>query len=297
MRKILFIFALQLALLSTSFTTAETIITQEPPPNYIKRIIEIAENELGYVEQADNYSKYGVWSGNPNAQWCAEYLCWVVNQVDEKYGTHLLDSKYPNYSGQNTGRDWFLEHGCFVYRTGYREEWGKQWLIGSTVPLEENDYIPHAGDWLFTHLNGSGDTAHVAMVTHCTKEANGKIVVHVIEGNNPDRVQKNQYALDDENILGYGTPEPVVKTTLRYGNRGPAVFTFQTLLHELGLLDEKHLTSVYAANTHKAVENFQRDVLHLSNPNGIATLESQSALEDAYYRMQLKNPQAWLVVE
>ena len=45
-------------------------------PVFVQKLLAIAEGELGYVEGGNNYSKYGEWSGDPNAAWCAEFICW-----------------------------------------------------------------------------------------------------------------------------------------------------------------------------------------------------------------------------
>ena len=39
-------------------------------------VVNIALGELGYVEGANDYTKYGVEFGAPNAQWCAIFIWW-----------------------------------------------------------------------------------------------------------------------------------------------------------------------------------------------------------------------------
>ena len=60
--------------------SAGQIINSGESPEFVKALLAIAEGELGYTEGANNYSKYGEWSGDPNAAWCAEFICWCVNQ-------------------------------------------------------------------------------------------------------------------------------------------------------------------------------------------------------------------------
>ena len=89
----------------------EPIRPQWPVPEYVTLLLEMAGNEVGYKEGAHGYSKYGEYWGDGYAQWCAEYLCWCVDQVDKTHGTQLLKNVYPLYSGQNTGMRWFIKEG------------------------------------------------------------------------------------------------------------------------------------------------------------------------------------------
>ena len=135
-----------------------------PVPGYVTQLIEVASEELGYTEGKNGYTKYGEWVGEPNTQWCAEFLCWSVDQVDQRYGTSLLNQVYPLYSGQNTGRDWFIKQGRYVTRLGYLDGWGYQWYPGRDGNLRNGAYIPQPGDWVFFTWTNDDDTDHVAMV-------------------------------------------------------------------------------------------------------------------------------------
>ena len=57
---------------------------------FVPQLLAIAEGELGYVEGSNNLTKYGTWAGDPNAAWCAEFICWCVHQADQQYGLSLL---------------------------------------------------------------------------------------------------------------------------------------------------------------------------------------------------------------
>ena len=52
-------------------------------PDYVQWLLDVARGEIGYKEGPHGYSKYGEWAGDAYAQWCAEFLCWCVDQVDE----------------------------------------------------------------------------------------------------------------------------------------------------------------------------------------------------------------------
>ena len=274
----------------------DTPIPEGERPAFVQRLLEVAQGELGYVEGAQNYTKYGEWSGDPYAEWCAEFICWCVDQVDQRYGTNLLDVVYPNYSGQNTGRDWFIERGRFVYRKGNCPDWGYQWLLGSDHLLQKNEYIPRAGDLVFFSYNEAGDTEHVALVEYCTRDAEGNVIIHVIEGNNPSSVQRNSYSLNNSQVLGFGACEDVVGTTMRYGNRGDKVLWLQQALHTLGYLEEKHLTGAFGGNTRRAVMDFQAG-MEGKTVNGLADRETQQAIAAALAEMAYNDPNSWLVTD
>ena len=103
-------------------------LPQPERPDFVHQLFAVATKELGYVEGPNNYSKYGEWSGDPNAAWCAEFICWCVNQTDLHHHQQLLNRIYPKYSGQNTGKEWFIARGRFLFRKAVCPDWGPQWL-------------------------------------------------------------------------------------------------------------------------------------------------------------------------
>lgn len=203
-------------LMLSSTACADKLEPRWPVEEPIEWVLDTARHEIGYKEGAHGYSKYGEWAGDPYAQWCAEFLCWCVDQVDQSHGTHLLKNQYPLYSGQNVGRNWFIEQGRYVAANGNLDGWGYQWLIGEDHFLSRGDYIPQPGDWVFFTWTSGKDTDHVALVEYCVKEKNGSITVHVIEGNAPVSVARNKYKLTDRSILGFGTVRRVCYTTLKH---------------------------------------------------------------------------------
>ena len=272
----------------------ETVIDTGAVPEFVQRVLTVAAGELGYAEGPNNRSKYGEWSGDPNAAWCAEFVCWCVDQADQQYGLTLLGQTYPNYSGQNTGRDWFIARGRFVYRKGNCPNWGYQWLRGADCLMRKNDYIPHPGDLMFFSYNEAGDTEHVALVEYSARDSAGKVIVHVIEGNNPSTVQRNRYYLDNSQVLGFGACEDVVDTTMRSGCSGDKVLRLQQWLTQLGYLEERNQTGTYGSNTRAAVAAFQA-TLSGKTANGIADRETQQALEAAIRQQEFDSPDTWLV--
>ena len=279
----------------SSLGEEEIIPPAYPVPEYVEHLLQVASEEVGYTEDHGR-TKYGEWAGDPAAQWCAEFQCWCVDQVDRRWGTDLLRNVYPYYTSSNTGRNWFIRAGRFVVRKGKVKGWGYQWLRGSDQFITSGDYIPQPGDWVFFNWGGGEDTEHVAMVEYCTVSSqNGQVTVHVIEGNKPSAVARGTYDLNDPSILGYGTVHDVADITMSFGNLGEKVFSLQEKLAYLGFLDEKYVTGRFGDSTLEAVRAYQQQRgLRVS---GIANMETQKQLEDEYTLKYENDSRVWTVVD
>lgn len=286
-----------LMLVLTSFASAEETILepQWDVPEYVEWLLDTARGELGYTEGEHGYTKYGEWAGDPYAQWCAEFLCWCVNQVDQQHGTSLLKNTYPLYSGQNTGRNWFIKQGRYVTRNGNLQDWGYQWLKDDDTYITTGTYIPQPGDWVFFTWTSTTDTDHVAMVEYCSQDEDGSVTVHVIEGNTPISVKRTEYALTYNRILGYGTVHDVADWTMRSGNSGQKVLELQQKLAYLGFLAEEKVDGVYGTSTVEAVKSYQTK-LGLK-ALGIANMATQKVLNEEYRLLQYTDPTAWSGVQ
>ena len=273
----------------------EEIIPPEwPVPDYVSFLLEIASEEIGYTEGEHGWTKYGEWVGDPYCQWCAEFQCWCVDQVDKRYGTSLLRNVYPKYSGSNEGRAWFIEAGRYVIRKGPVEDWGYEWLKGASSFISSGDYIPQPGDWVFFTWTSDNDTDHVAMVEYCTRDSvTGDIAVHVIEGNAPSSVARNVYELNYSRILGYGTVHDVADITMHLGNKGEKVRQLQSKLIYLGLLEPQYETGSFGSATHQALRAFQQE--HGLSAHGWANMVTQQLLDEACQEKYISTPSTWIV--
>lgn len=142
--------------------------------NYIERLIKVAEGELGYKELPTTETKYGIWYGIPDGDWCAMFVTWCAHY------SGIDTTIIPFYCGCTAGWQWFIDNNCY----GLKE-----------------DYIPKAGDIIFFLSNGAG---HTGIVTGC----DGK-TVYTIEGNTSNMVARRSYPLDYSTITGYGIPNYV----------------------------------------------------------------------------------------
>ena len=289
-----------IALLLFSGTPAlaaeEVIPPQWPVPDYVQWLLEVASGEVGYTEEEHGRTKYGEWAGDPYCQWCAEFQCWCVDQVDKQHGTSLLNQVYPRYSASNTGRSWFITAGRYVIRKGPVDEWGYEWLKGRSSFLASGDYIPQPGDWVFFTWTSDTDTDHVALVEYCTRDTEtGEVLIHVIEGNKPDSVARDVYDLNHSRILGYGTVHDVADISMHPGNRGEKVRQLQEKLIYIGYLTPEFMTGVYDAATTEAVRAFQID--NALRVSGYANISTQLRLDDVVSIRRDLDPATWQVID
>ena len=273
----------------------ERISPSLPVPDYVEHLLQVASEEVGYKEDHGR-TKYGEWAGDAAAQWCAEFQCWCVDQVDQRWGTSLLRNVYPFYTSSNTGRNWFIRAGRYVVRKGRVEGWGYEWLKGERSFLKSGDYIPQPGDWVFFNWGGGSDTEHVALVEYCTRDTvTDGILVHVIEGNKPSSVARDVYDLNSSSILGYGTVHDVADITMSFGNQGDKVRLLQEKLAYLGYLDPSLVTGRFGDATTEAVRAFQAE--RGLRENGIANMETQLVLDPEYERRFASDPDIWTVTD
>ncbi|MDO5022783.1 MAG: peptidoglycan-binding protein [Eubacteriales bacterium] len=287
------VFAFLLAAFNTSFASSAVDI---PPsfevPLFVEQLLGVAQEELGYTEKSDGSTKYGAWYGDRTAEWCAEFLCWSVNETDARYGTELLKKQYPLYGATNVGLNWFLKEGRFVSRNGTVNGWGRQWFKSSGKNIALNEYIAQPGDWVFFSYTPSGDTTHVAMVEKAFKNEDG-IYIQVFEGNMPDKVQRRAYAINDWRIIGYGTVHDVAGIAMRHGNEGKKVTELQKELSALKLLDSSNVNGVYDNNTENSIKRFQAE--NKLTATGIADKDTQLLIKNLLEQNMQEDNSFWIV--
>ncbi len=289
------LFALMMALLligAASGLTEEALVATEDwmPPDLTQYtavappellLLKVAQEEIGYVEgPLPDESKYGTWYSGGRVAWCAEFITWCVDQVDQRYGTQLMGNLYPRYGGSKDGAPFFMKRGRFISDDGKLPTREKQWLIGSDHYLKSNEYVPHPGDYIwFYYYSRRQGTDHVALVEGVSRDENGKIQVHVIEGNNPDRVQRAVYDLTDKRIYGFGTPVKRAFSNLRLYNQNDDVIALQQAMIDLGYYQmEKGREGYFTPALKAAVQKLQK--ASGISATGIADLETRAVLDN-----------------
>lgn len=224
-------------------------------------VLKTAQEEIGYVEGPNNKSKYGKWIGDEYCAWCAEFLTWCVNETDQRYGTSLMNNVFPHYGHPKDGAPWFLERERFISahsRVPATDE--RMWLNGADTYLENHEYIPDPGDYMwFSYYNPKKGTDHVAIVEGVSQDPDGSLLIHVIEGNNPDRVQRAVYGAADGRIYGFGTPVRKATRSLRLCSRGDDCPVINRYLFLQGYLNERQVIEEITENSVKALKQYQKD--------------------------------------
>ena len=135
----------------------------------------------------------------------------------------------------------------------------------------------------------------MAMVEFCTRGPDGKVYVHVIEGNNPEAVARNMYPIDNWAIQGYGTVTDLAGVTMRRGCEGVKVKEMQQKLILIGFLAKGYDTGVFGSLTVKAITDFQKNCG--INPTGVATQTTQMTLDMRVKEYYHDHPDMWGVEE
>ena len=177
--------------------TIETMLKNQTEVRYVPfggeglrmTLLNVANNEVGYLEKAsnsnlyshtanpgnNNYTKYGAWYGKNPSDWCAMFVSWCANQAG--ISTNII----PCTNSVQTGINTFTS-------------WGRYHAAGS--------YTPVAGDIFFM-----GVLSHTGLVY-----AQSGNTVLVIDGNasissSPyQQVTKKYLALTEPLLTGYGHP-------------------------------------------------------------------------------------------
>ena len=225
-------------------------------------LLSVAIGELGYTATNGGYTKYGEWGGNAYGEYCSEFISWCVNSADERYGLSMLGTDYPLQTSCDGGAAWYKEHGRYItVNGGLRGEEGQFWTADG-VAVRDRPYIPQPGDLVYIEWYAYNRLDHTGIVEFLTRDTDGTILIHTIEGNNkalgisPTNVARYTYRIDDDSIRGYGVlTEGLVGRRLEKGASGEDVTYFQKSLIALGYY-----------NTVRAIGNVICDFLCSLNP-------------------------------
>ena len=157
-------------------------------------IIAVAENEIGYTEGPDQYTKYGAWyattengsAGHSTADWCTMFVCWCADQASISE-----DVIEPN--------SYAYELAGFFDTQAYGRKYYRSAAYGGT-------YVPQPGDIIFED-NVYDEPWHAGIVRYVSGN-----VVYIIDGNAPDKVEYRTRSLTATNVVGYGHPNYTTQT-------------------------------------------------------------------------------------
>jgi hypothetical protein len=116
-------------------------------------VVDIAKQEIGFQEGANNDTKFGKWYGLNNQPWCAMFVSWCFVQAG--LGAKIAASTKKGFASCDAGLKWFAKKNKLV-------------LIGQA----------QAGDIAFFQFDNDAEPDHVGIVV----KNNGKYL-WCIEGN------------------------------------------------------------------------------------------------------------------
>ena len=174
---------------------------------YASSVLVVAAEEIGYLEKATNsqlddktanpgagnWTKYArdLWAADPHFyqgpkngyDWCACFVDWCLYTAagkDAQAAQKALCYTGPYGAGCKSSVTYYKEAGRFHARSGY---------------------IPKPGDQIFFGTSAS-TVHHTGLVESVTAEK-----ITTIEGNSGNAVKRRVYAIDSDQIYGYGKPK------------------------------------------------------------------------------------------
>ena len=148
-------------------------------------LVNVAVSQLGYKESTKNfilsedgatrkgYTRYGAWYGNEYGDWDAMFVSFCLYYAD-------------------------IPSTNFIYSAG-SQVW-KEKLTALEMYQDVSAYTPKKADVIFLKENAeSADTDQVGIV-----ESVDESKITVIQGDTEDSVERQEYALNDSRISGYG---------------------------------------------------------------------------------------------
>ena len=256
----------------------------------IEKVLNVARQEIGYHEGANDYIKYAEsnWDNQfygwelQNQPWCDLFVdyCFV-----SAFGLQLA----ANLTYQTLGRASAL---CSASMQYYK----------NNNALYPN---PHPGDQAFFYYSGAVN--HTGIVEKVIGSGENWTGVVVIEGNSSDQVARRTYNKGNPSLAGFGRPNwnlitseniiyapPSTSTpissypsieTVQLGSTGSLVKMIQTKLIALGYdCGPDGADGDFGKNTLAAVLKFQKD--HNLETDGIVSPLTRSAINRAYENAQ-----------
>ena len=131
--------------------------------------------QVALSQEGNGGETYWRWFGfGSRVEWCACFASWCADQCG-----YIESGVIPKFAKCDDGVNWFRNKGQF----------------------KDGSYTPAAGDFIFFDWGNDGSIDHVGIVE---STVNG--VVHTIEGNSSNAVNRRSYSIGKSSIYGYGVP-------------------------------------------------------------------------------------------
>lgn len=141
------------------------------------KIVQIAQNEVGYKEQGNNQTKYGEWYGMQD-EWCNIFISWCAVQAG------ISEDIIPKMAYVPSTANWFDSKGQYKNSKAFG-----------------GNYTPQPGDLVLFDYNHNTTSDHIGIVEKI--EGN---TLYTIEGNKDNMVKRCTYSLDSKDIRAYCVP-------------------------------------------------------------------------------------------
>ena len=130
---------------------------------------------MALSQEGNGGETYWRWFGfGSRVEWCACFASWCADQC-----SYIESGVIPKFAKCDDGVNWFRNKGQF----------------------KDGSYTPAAGDFIFFDWGNDGSIDHVGIV-----ESTVDGVVHTIEGNSSNAVNRRSYSIGKSSIYGYGVP-------------------------------------------------------------------------------------------
>ena len=143
-------------------------------------IVEIAKNEVGYMEEGDNITKYGAWCDIQD-EWCSIFVAWCANQAGISTAIIPLEPVVPDLAV-------------------FYQSINRYYLSPSRGGTAE----PQVGD-LFFHSNKNNwyypSQDHVGIIVAVDSNS-----IRTVEGNWGNGVVERTIPKNDQNFVGFARP-------------------------------------------------------------------------------------------
>lgn len=131
--------------------------------------------QVALSQEGNGGETYWSWYGfDSRVEWCACFASWCADQCG-----YIESGVVPKFAKCDVGVNWFQSNGQF----------------------QDGNYTPAAGDFIFFDWGNDGSIDHVGIV-----ESTVDGVVHTVEGNSSDAVNRRSYSIGSAEIYGYGVP-------------------------------------------------------------------------------------------
>ena len=116
-------------------------------------IVNIAQQQVGFIEGDNNDTPYGAWYGINHQPYCAMFVSWVFDQA--KLSAIVAAETPKGFSYCPAGLSWFQKNGQIV-----------------------DKYAGQPGDIVFFNFSGNGTAEHVGLIVGASKDG-----ITTVEGN------------------------------------------------------------------------------------------------------------------